>query len=151
VRKEGSNVTEDKIKREHIATGVKVANWESAIQASGDLLVKSEAVTPDYVKQMIESVNKNGPYIVIGPGIAMAHARPSEAVRENAISLAVLEKGVPFGNKENDPVDLVFSFSAVGSNSHLKMIEELSRILLDEEKVEQIRKSKTVDEVYQIL
>lgn len=144
-------MTVDKIKKENIATGVKVDNWESAIQASGDLLVKSEAVTPDYVKQMIESVNKHGPYIVIGPGIAMAHARPSKAVRENAISLAILEKGVPFGNEENDPVDLVFSFSALGSDSHLKMIEELSRILLDEEKVEEIRKSKTVEEVYQIL
>ncbi|WP_059106177.1 PTS sugar transporter subunit IIA [Shouchella shacheensis] len=144
-------MTEEKIKKEHIATGIQVANWEKAIQASGDLLIKSGAVTTEYVKQMIRSVKEHGPYIVIGPGIALAHARPSEAVREDAISLVVLKEGVSFGNEDNDPVDLVFSFSATGSDSHLKMMEDLSRILIDEQKVEQLRQAKTAKEVYQSL
>ncbi|KGX86075.1 PTS sugar transporter subunit IIA [Pontibacillus litoralis] len=142
---------EEIIKQEHIITGIQVANWEEAIQASGDLLIKSGAVSTEYVKQMIQSVKDNGPYIVIGPGIAMAHARPSEAVRENAISLAVLKEAVSFGHEENDPVDLVFSFSAKEADSHLKMMESLSRVLIDEQKVEQLRQAKTAKEIYQLL
>lgn len=139
------------IKKEHVALGIKVKNWEEAIQASGDLLLETGAVTEDYIEQMITSVKENGPYIVIGPGIAMAHARPSEAVREDAISLAVLDEAVPFGSEQNDPVDLVFSFSATGSDSHLKMIERLSHVLIDEDKVEQLRQAKTVTAVHQLI
>lgn len=92
------------IRREHVAISVKANNWQEAIQASGNLLLHTGAITEDYIFQMIQSVKENGPYIVIGPGIAMAHARPSEAVREDAISLAVLERSVSFGSEENDPL-----------------------------------------------
>ncbi|WP_054710451.1 PTS sugar transporter subunit IIA [Bacillus sp. JCM 19041] len=139
------------IKKEHVALGIKARNWEEAIQASGGLLLETGAVTEDYIKQMITSVKENGPYIVIGPGIAMAHARPSAAVREDAISLAVLDEAVPFGSEQNDPVDLVFSFSATGSDSHLKMIERLSHVLIDEEKVKQLRQAKTVTAIHQLV
>lgn len=138
-------------KKEHVAVGVQAKDWERAIEASGSLLVKSGAVTSEYVKQMVDSVKENGPYIVIGPGMAMAHARPSEAVHTDAVSLAVLKEAVPFGNEENDPVDLVFSFSATGAESHLHLIERLSRLLLDEEKVGQLREAKSAEDVYQII
>ncbi|MBM7836801.1 PTS system ascorbate-specific IIA component [Alkalihalobacillus xiaoxiensis] len=135
------------IKKEHVALGVQANNWEEAIQASGALLLKTGAVTTDYVQQMIDSVKENGPYIVIGPGIAMAHARPSEAVKEDAISLAVLEQAVSFGSEQNDPVDLIFSFSATGADSHLKMIERLSHVLIDEEKVNQLRQATSIETI----
>ena len=65
--------------------------------------------------------------------------------------LAILKEAVPFGNEENDPVDLVFSFSATGAESHLHLIERLSRLLLDEEKVGQLREAKSAEDVYQII
>ncbi|GAK13216.1 PTS sugar transporter subunit IIA [Geomicrobium sp. JCM 19039] len=139
------------IRREHVAISVKANNWQEAIQASGNLLLHTGAITEDYIFQMIQSVKENGPYIVIGPGIAMAHARPSEAVREDAISLAVLERSVSFGSEENDPVDLVFSFSAKGSDSHIKLIEQLSHVLLDDDKVTQLRQAESEEELYKII
>ncbi|MFS0785355.1 PTS sugar transporter subunit IIA [Shouchella sp. 1P09AA] len=139
------------IRKEHVAIDVKAENWEEAISASGMLLLDTGAISKHYISQMIESVKENGPYIVIGPGIAMAHARPSEAVYEDAISLAVLEKPVSFGSEQNDPVDLVFSFSATGSDAHLKLIEQLSHILIDEEKVNQLRQAQSKEAVYNLI
>lgn len=139
------------IRKEHVAVDVKADNWEEAIQASGNLLLATGAISQHYISQMIDSVKENGPYIVIGPGIAMAHARPSEAVHEDAISLAVLEKSVAFGSEQNDPVDLVFSFSATGSDAHLKLIEQLSHILIDEEKVNQLRQAPSNEALYNLI
>lgn len=137
--------------KNHIAIYDTAENWENAIQLAGKLLVNAGAVTKDYVASMIQSVEENGPYIVIAPGIAIAHARPSSSVLENALSLVILKKAVPFYSKENDPVDLVFSFSAKGDESHLKMIEQLSIFLMNEKKVNDLRNATTKEEAYQII
>ncbi|WP_066191232.1 MULTISPECIES: PTS sugar transporter subunit IIA [Gracilibacillus] len=139
------------LQKDQIVVQVEAENWKEAIEVSGQLLMDSGAVTKEYVHSMVQSVEENGPYIVIAPGIAMAHARPSASVLENALALAILKKPVPFHSKENDPVDLVFSFSAKGDASHLKMIEQLSLFLMKEEAVNQLRNAQSTEEAYQII
>ncbi|MSV76880.1 MAG: PTS sugar transporter subunit IIA, partial [Actinobacteria bacterium] len=94
-----------------LAVAVAASNRDEAIIASGQLLVASGRVTPEYVEQMLAAVEEFGPYIVIAPGIALAHARPSEAVLSSGLSLAVLANPVEFGS-HNDPVRLVFGLAA---------------------------------------
>ena len=122
-----------------LAVSVSAADREQAIRASGELLVSSGRVTAEYVEQMLAAVEEFGPYIVIAPGIALAHARPSEAVLETGLSLAVLAAPVEFGS-HNDPVRLVFGLAALdlirravcrswrpGSRSHcMQQVEKLS-------------------------
>lgn len=139
------------LEKDSISIQAKASNWKTAIQLSGKLLVQAGAVTDDYVSSMIKSVEENGPYIVIAPGIAIAHARPSESVFENALALTIFKEPVVFHSKENDPVDLVFSFSAKGDESHLKMIEQLSMFLMKEKEVNQLRHASSAEEAYQIL
>ena len=57
------------------------ANWREALTQAGSLLEKTGAITPEYTTAMVESVETNGPYIVVAPGFAFAHARPSSAVK----------------------------------------------------------------------
>ena len=45
----------------------------------------------------------------------------------NGISLITLKEHVEFGNKDNDPVDIVFSLCAKSHKSHLNVLENLSR------------------------
>lgn len=149
--KKGRDMMTTWIRKEHVAVNVKASNWEEAIRASGSLLLETGAITQEYIAQMIHSVKENGPYIVIGPGIAMAHARPSKAVHEDAISLAILDEAVSFGSEQNDPVDLVFSFSATGTDAHLKLIEQLSSVLINEEKVEQLRHAQTKEDIFNLM
>jgi len=49
---------------------------EHAIELAGDLLVASGRVTPEYTAAMVEVLDTHGPYFVIAPGIALAHAKP---------------------------------------------------------------------------
>ena len=66
---------------------------------------------------MIETVEKMGPYIVIAPGLALAHSRPSEAVLKTGLSWVRLSTPVKFGNKANDPVSLVIGLAGHDENA----------------------------------
>ncbi|AIG06437.1 Putative phosphotransferase system protein [Corynebacterium pseudotuberculosis] len=72
----------------------KAETWSDAIAKSGALLEKTGAITDEYTRAMIENVEANGPYIVVAPGFAFAHARPSSAVKKTAISWLHLDQPV---------------------------------------------------------
>jgi ascorbate PTS system EIIA or EIIAB component len=106
-----------------------------AIKLAGDLLQKSGRARAEYVTSMIEAVEKYGPYIVIAPGIALAHGKPEDGVIENGLSLVVMREPLAFGHGENDPVELVFGLAATDHTSHLGLMAELATFLGDPEKV----------------
>jgi len=108
---------------------------EHAVELAGDLLVSSGRVTPEYTTQMVEVFETLGPYFVIAPGIAIAHAKPSDAVISTGLSLVTLAEPVVFGNAANDPVRLVIGLSARDHDSHLEMLAELAALLSDADAV----------------
>jgi ascorbate PTS system EIIA or EIIAB component len=97
-----------------------VDNRSAAIQLAGELLVQSGKAKPSYVSSMLEAVERFGPYIVIAPGIALAHGKPSEDVIETGLSLLVLKQAIEFQHSQNDPVQLVFGLAATVHESHLE-------------------------------
>lgn len=108
---------------------------EHAIELAGDLLVSSGRVTPEYTVSMVDVLESHGPYFVIAPGIALAHAKPSEFVISSGMSLVTLAEPIVFGNEANDPVELVFGLCAVDHDSHIEMLAELSNLLSDNKAV----------------
>lgn len=105
------------------------ANWREALTQAGSLLEKTGAITPEYTTAMVESVETNGPYIVVAPGFAFAHARPSSAVKKTAISWLRLNEPVEFGHKSNDPVTLVVALAAQDDKAHMQAMKELAVLL----------------------
>ncbi len=53
---------------------VKTTDWRDAIKKSGRVLVENGDVTQNYVEEIIRSAEKFGPYFVIAPHVALAHA-----------------------------------------------------------------------------
>jgi PTS system ascorbate-specific IIA component len=94
-----------------IRIGASADDWRSAVRVSGDALVASGVTEDAYTDEMIATVEQLGPYIVIAPGIALAHSRPSPAVRRAGISIVTLARPVEFGHRENDPVRLVVTLA----------------------------------------
>jgi PTS system ascorbate-specific IIA component len=114
-----------------IRVGAIALDREHAIEMAGELLVASGRSTPEYTESMLDAVAENGPYIVIAPGIALAHGRPSEAVLEIGLSLVTLAERVVFGNEANDPVRLVIGLCATDHSSHIDIMAELATFLGD--------------------
>ena len=67
-----------------------VVDRNQAISIAGELLVASQKAKPEYIDSMLKAIEKFGPYIVIAPGIALAHGKPSEAVIATGLSLLMI-------------------------------------------------------------
>lgn len=117
---------------EAIRIGASAADWRAAVRVAGDALVASQATDPAYTDEMIKVVEELGPYMVIAPGIALAHSRPSPAVRHAGVSLVTLARPVAFGHKANDPVRLVVGLAAPDEEGHVTALATLADYLSDE-------------------
>ncbi len=110
-------------------------NWKESFQVAGSALVESKRTTEDYIQEMIQAFEELGPYMVIAPGIALAHGRPSDSVLETGLSLVTLSNPIEFGHSSNDPVSLVIGLAAVDHDSHVDLMSALAELLMSEDKV----------------
>jgi PTS system ascorbate-specific IIA component len=84
---------------------------------------------------MLAAVDKFGPYIVIAPGIALAHGKPGDGVIETGLSLLVLKQAIEFQHSQNDPVRLVFGLAATDHESHIEVMSKLAEVLSDQQRM----------------
>ena len=110
-------------------------SWRETFELAGLGLVESSRTTSAYTNEMIQAFEELGPYMVIAPGIALAHGRPSESVLATGLSLVTLSTPVVFGSTSNDPVSLVIGLAAVDHDSHIDLMAALSELLMSEDTV----------------
>ena len=60
-----------------IVVAAEAEDWRAAVTLAGEALVRSGSALPEYSTEMIRMIEEHGPYVVIAPGLALAHARPS--------------------------------------------------------------------------
>ena len=99
------------IKEEHIQIKEKVSNWEESIQIAAQPLLEVGYFNQAYINSMIQSVHDMGPYIVIAPEIAIAHARPNDDVHKVGLSLLKLNEHINFSDNSHY-ASLIFVLSA---------------------------------------
>lgn len=121
------------IGKELIQLKVQAVDWKDAIHKSGKPLVDSRNVTQKYVEEIIHSVEEYGPYFVIAPHVALAHAPSEFGANRLAMGITTLTPGIKFNNADNDPVRYVFTLSSPDSESHLKAMQELVELLSEKE------------------
>lgn len=111
--------------------GVTAEDWRGALRAACQLLVQAGAAEPRYVDRCIATVEELGPYMVVAPGVALAHARPEDGAVGLGISVVTLRQPVEFGHTENDPVDVVFAFGSPDRDQHVGLLGALARRLTE--------------------
>ncbi|PSW20721.1 PTS mannitol transporter subunit IIA [Photobacterium sanctipauli] len=126
-------------------------NWQQAIELACQPLLDKGAIEKSYVEAIFRSHNEMGPYYVVGPGIAMPHARPEDGVKKLSLSLTVIRDGVNFDADENDPVKLLVTLAATDSNSHVDAIAQLAELFMNEEHVAAICEAKDVETIRAII
>ncbi|MFC6715820.1 PTS sugar transporter subunit IIA [Branchiibius cervicis] len=125
--------------------------WQDALRLAGAALSAAGFTTPAYAEEMIKTVEELGPYIVIAPGIALGHSRPSPAVLSTGMSLVRLKEPVPFGHPKNDPVWLVIGLAATDENSHIDVMAALASALGRPDSLQLLREAKTPEEIRTVL
>lgn len=139
------------ISRENINLQINAKDWRAAMTAAGNLLVTGGYTTPSYTEEMIAAVETLGPYIVVAPGIALAHSRPAPSVLKTGISLTTLASPINFGSEENDPVSIVFGLCATDNNSHINIISQLVNFLDGDNSTLFLQESQSIEDVYQAI
>ncbi|MEX2183597.1 MAG: PTS sugar transporter subunit IIA [Chloroflexota bacterium] len=134
-----------------ILVGARVTDWRGAVRVAGEALVASGATEPAYTDEMITTVEQLGPYIVIAPGIALAHSRPSPAVHRAGISLVTLFAPVEFGHRQNDPVHLVVGLASPDDEGHVTALATLAEFLSDEDRRTALMAAGDADAVRQMI
>lgn len=122
-------------------------SWRESFEVAGAALVESNRTLEGYTQEMIQAFEELGPYMVIAPGIALAHGRPSASVIETGLSLVTLSTPIEFGSATNDPVSLVIGLAATDHDSHIDLMAALSELLMSEDTVNSLINASNESEV----
>lgn len=126
-------------------------DWREAIRLAARPLVRAGYIEEAYIAAMERVADEFGPYFVLAPGVALAHARPEGHVNRSGISLCRLAGPVPFGHEENDPVWLVVVLAGSTDDSHLGLLSCLARFLGDSESLGKVRHAGSARAVAEVL
>ncbi|MDV2621804.1 PTS sugar transporter subunit IIA [Pediococcus acidilactici] len=132
------------LNEENIQVVDSVNDWQGAIKKASEPLLNSGAITTEYVENMIASVKKNGPYMVLADYFALMHARPGFGVNKLGMSLLVVKRPVDLSGK---PVKIFFVMAAIDNKSHLESLQRIMSVFMDEESYQIIlngRKEKII-------
>lgn len=136
---------------ESILLGAHARDWREAVRLAGSALERGGRATGQYAEEMVRMVEEHGPYIVISPGLALAHARPGPSVRADGLGVVILDTPVEFGHPYNDPVSVVLGLAVATPANHLTMVASLANAFDDPEATDRLAAATTADEVRAIL
>lgn len=125
-------------------------NKEEAVRLAAKPLLEGKYITEEYVDDILEKTNELGPYMAIMPGVVIAHSRPGEHVLKDCISMITLEEPIEFGHESNDPIEIIFLIGAKENTSHLDALQDLARVLINEESVNKIRNATSRKEIIEL-
>lgn len=134
-----------------IILGADASDWRAAVRLAGLALANSGAALPSYADEMIRMIEEHGPYVVIAPGLALAHARPGPAVLADGFAVVTLATPVAFGHPHNDPVSVVLGLAISSADRHLESIAALANVFNDSSAIVDLAAAGTAAEVMAIM
>ena len=124
-----------------------VNDWKEAVKLSVKMLIDEGAVKPEYLSNIYKNVEELGPYILLCPEVVMPHCRPEDGALNKCISFLKLNKPVKFF--DNDTY-LYISISAVDSDSHIDYIQNIVKVISEDELLHSLLKANDVDTIFNI-
>lgn len=134
-----------------IVIGAEAEDWRSAVRLAGAALVASGATLAGYADEMIRMIDEHGPYVVIAPGLALAHARPGPDVLGDGLAVVTLRTPVFFGHPHNDPVSVVLGLAIKSADAHIEAVAHLANIFNDSSAIAQLSSAETSADVIHIM
>jgi len=136
---------------EAVVVGATAADWREAVRLAGAALVRSGAAREGYSDEMIRMIDEHGPYVVIAPGLALAHARPGPDVLADGLAIVTLGTPVEFGHPHNDPVRVVLALAIKSADRHLAAVAGLANVFNDSTAIQELAEAKTIEAVQAIM
>lgn len=116
----------------YIQTDVRATDWREAVKVAGDILVQLNECEQEFIHQMIETVEKLGPYMILLPDVALFHAPPGDYVYQACLSFVTFKEPVYFTDFDNQRIKCAFALGAVDPESHMEMLQQVAMLLQNE-------------------
>lgn len=126
-------------------------DWRAAVTLAGDALQATGATDAGYTARMIEVIDDFGAYVVIAPGLALAHARPGADVLRDALAVVTLAEPVAFGHPHNDPVSVVLGLAVTTAEGHVAWVAEIANVFNDPTAIPRLINAQTVADVRSVI
>lgn len=126
-------------------------DWKQAIKRTAQPLIQSNMINDSYIDAMIKKVIDYGPFIHIGHGVALPHARPEDGVCELGMSLLKVTTPVNLLDDKKHSINIFICLAAIDNETHLRALSSLTKILSNKELLNELMLSETEDEIYKII
>ncbi|MDQ1000440.1 mannitol operon transcriptional antiterminator [Neobacillus niacini] len=101
-------------------------NWENAIRKTAEVLFATNSISKNYIEAVISLAHQYGPYFVISPQIAIAHAQPKDGVSKLGVALSIYKNGLNIMGKKD--IKFLFVLASPNQSDHLHILQNIAFI-----------------------
>ena len=139
------------VERGHYKFVDRVDSWQEAVKLSCESLAKTGYVSENYYQQIVDCIEKYGPYVVFDHYVAMPHSQEgAEGAEKTAVGFMRVKEDVDFG-KDEDGEDkiarLFFTLAAKDPNEHLDNMQQLMQIFTNEPLLDALMAANTPEDI----
>ena len=139
------------VERGHYKFVDRVDSWQEAVKLSCESLAATGYVSDNYYQQIVDCIEKYGPYVVFEHYVAMPHSQEgAEGANQTAVGFMRVKEDVDFG-KDEDGEDkiarLFFTLAAKDPNEHLDNMQQLMQIFTNEPLLDALMEANTPEDI----
>lgn len=134
-----------------ITVGASAPGWRDAVTLVAKALARADFARPAYAADMIRMIEEHGPYVVVAPGLALAHARPGPRSLACGMAVVTLATPIAFGHPHHDPVSVVVGLVSTTTEEHLVNVAAVANVFNDDGIVERLAAATDAATVREIL
>lgn len=103
-------------------------SWEEALYKATSQLIEKKVLSANYLKDIVEEVNRSGAYMAITHDTVLFHARPSDYIFKEFISYLKVDEGITYFDKT---IHHVFVFGARTPDYHQILLRQISMFITE--------------------
>lgn len=139
------------VEQKHVVFADSVASWQEAIRLGAQPLVDDGSVDGTYADQIVEAIEKFGPYVVFEHDVAMPHTQDdAKGVKCSGVAFLRVKEPVSFGvdsEGEEKRARLFFTIAASRPEEHLDTIQQLAALFVNEELLDALMLAQTPEDI----
>ena len=139
------------VERGHYKFVDRVDSWQEAVKLSCESLAATGYVSDNYYQQIVDCIEKYGPYVVFEHYVAMPHSQENATgVFKTGIGFMRVKEEVSFGCDE-DGVEkvakLFFTLASCNPDEHLDNIQQLMDVFCNEPLLDALMAANTPEDI----
>ena len=142
------------VEKKHYTFVEGAPEWREALRLGCKPLEADGTVDPVYAEVIVENVEKNGPYIVLVPGVAMPHTTENaKGCNGTAIGFMHTTESVHFDEENPTPdtdAKIFFTLCSTNQDEHFQNMQRLMAVLTNEEAVAKLMEATCPEDLLAI-